>query len=864
MEVSNSNISNLFACLSNINDKFENKIVKVQESIIANNYTKEEIDKIKENVSQQIENLDQIINNFSSTVDDKIDDKFTNEITEQLQGKIDDKFNEKLDSVISSKLESNFDSIINTKINDNNQIINNSISKIGDLLNFGSDTSKVYSKEEANQLFLDKSTAGSKFDDLNTKIDANIYSKEEANQLFLDKSTAGSKFDDLNTKIDANIYSKEEANQLFLDKSTAKNTFEGINTKLSTIDDKFDELNINLVSKAETKNVYSKEDIDQLLENKYLNLTDAGEKFDELNSKIETTKIETNKLLEKLDSEIIDNYFDKTTIESKLSSKAETENVYSKADMNNLLKTDYLNKLAIETKFGEISSKIDLNQSSINSLVINNKSELEGKINLKSDIENVYTKKDIDDKLKLKVDTDVLDNYLDSDSISTKLQNYCLKTNLNTDISELQKIKDIEGLITNNKSELRGLIDSNKSEINKHETSISNFSDILNFENNSISKVYSKDQINDLLNDEYVKLEDLNTEIENLQNSIKSIASEESIKLFNENFQGFNNRVGDLEAQISYKANSSDVNDLLSNKLDKLVDDEYIKLSNLNDKLSEQQKINDLSSLIDTKANSEDVYTITNVNDLLKNKLDVSKINDYPKRTEIESIKTELSNSIQAINNILDFENENSKVYSKEQVDEKISDGFKSLFDRGWASINPINTKIKLDVSTVTSIGTSKIDNISIYCRNILSNTISRIYGTLYISKDATTQNSSVVETSVGKESGQAGIVSLGVKLTYYYTLDEIKNNSAPNYTEKNLGIIPLNFHITSITKGSVDTSQVEIYFEGYKFGYFLGTSTKPTADYLILDFQYYSANYTNGILKWRINNCDLETYKLR
>lgn len=729
MEISNSNISNLFACLSNINDKFENKIVKLQESVIANNYTKEEIDKIKENISQQIENLDQIINNFSSTVDDKIDDKFTNEITEQLQGKIDDKFNEKLDSVISSKLESNFDSIINTKINDNNQIINNSISKIGDLLNFGSDTSKVYSKEEANQLFLDKSTAGSKF--------------------------------------------------------------EGMNTKLSTIDDKFDELNINL------------------------------------------------------------------------SSKAETENVYSKEDMNNLLKTDYLNKSAIETKFGEISSKIDLNQSSINSLVINNKSELEEKINLKSDIENVYTKKDIDDKLKLKVDTDVLDNYLDSDSISTKLQNYCLKTNLNTDISELQKIKDIEGLITNNKSELRGLIDSNKSEINKHETSISNFSDILNFENNSISKVYSKDQINDLLNDEYVKLEDLNTEIENLQNSIKSIASEESIKLFNENFQGFNNRVGDLEAQISYKANSSDVNDLLSNKLDKLVDDEYIKLSNLNDKLSEQQKINDLSSLIDTKANSEDVYTITNVNDLLKNKLDVSKINDYPKRTEIESIQTELSNSIQAINNILDFENENSKVYSKEQVDEKISDGFKSLFDRGWANINPISTEIKLDVSTVTSIGTSKIDNIS-YCRNILSNTISRIYGTLYISKDVTTQNTSVVETSVGKESGQAGIVSLGVKLTYYYTLDEIKNNSAPNYTEKNLGIIPLNFHITSITKGSANTSQVEIYFEGYKFGYFLGTSTKPTADYLILDFQYYSANYTNGILKWRINNCDLETYKLR
>ena len=68
MEISNSNLTNLFACLSNINDKFENKIIKVQETVATNNYTKDEIDKIQENISQQIENLDIIIKDFSSVL----------------------------------------------------------------------------------------------------------------------------------------------------------------------------------------------------------------------------------------------------------------------------------------------------------------------------------------------------------------------------------------------------------------------------------------------------------------------------------------------------------------------------------------------------------------------------------------------------------------------------------------------------------------------------------------------------------------------------------------------------------------------------------------------------------------------------
>ena len=117
--------------------------------------------------------------------------------------------------------------------------------------------------------------------------------------------------------------------------------------------------------------------------------------------------------------------------------------VYSKEDMNTLLENNYLNKTLIETKFEEMNSEM----STINSLITNNKNDLEAKINSIPNIENIYSKEEIDNKLKLKVDTSVLDNYLDSNSISTELQKYCLKTNLNTDISELQKIKDIETII---------------------------------------------------------------------------------------------------------------------------------------------------------------------------------------------------------------------------------------------------------------------------------------------------------------------------------------------------------------------------------------------------------------------------------
>ena len=266
-------------------------------------------------------------------------------------------------------------------------------------------------------------------------------------------------------------------------------------------------------------------------------------------------------------------------------------------------------------------------------------------------------------------------------------------------------------------------------------------------------------KLDKLVDDEYVKLTDLNTEIEKLQNSI--------------NLKSDSTRIDQLETSLTTGITDAKKGIVLvqNNKLDKLVNDEYVKLSNLNDKLSEQQKINDLASLIDTKANSEDVYTITDIDDLLKNKLNTSEINNYPNRTEVNDIKTEFDNSIQAINNILDFENKNSKVYSKEQVDEKISNGFKSFRKKlDLASISEINY---LQESMCHSIGTYYyLNNFNQDLSMISNNSIIKISGNLKISKDKIS-NDSVVETAIGKFEGKIGIHTLGVKLEYIYIYNE-------------------------------------------------------------------------------------------
>ena len=131
MDVSNSNISNLFACLSNINDKFENKIVKVQET-----------------VSHQIENFDSII-------DSKINDN--NQIINKSISDINDllNFGSNTSKVYSKdEVNENFldKSAAENKFNDFNTKINTT----------------VYSKEDTNKLLAQK---------LNSEIINNYFDK---------------------------------------------------------------------------------------------------------------------------------------------------------------------------------------------------------------------------------------------------------------------------------------------------------------------------------------------------------------------------------------------------------------------------------------------------------------------------------------------------------------------------------------------------------------------------------------------------------------------------------------------------------------------------------------------------------------
>ena len=512
------------------------------------------------------------------------------------------------------------------------------------------------------------------------------------------------------------------------------------------------------------------------ISNLFACLSNINDKFENKIVKVqETVSHQIENFDSIIDSKINDNnqIINKSIsdINDLLNFGSNTSKVYSKDEVNE----NFLDKSAAENKFNDFNTKINT---------------------------TVYSKEDTNKLLAQKLNSEIINNYLDTNSISTELQKYCLKTNLNTDISELQKIKDIEGLIT-----------SNKSEIDIHETSISKFSNILNFEDNSVSKVYSKDQINSLLTNDYLN----KSEVQSIQTN--------------------------LSGEI--------------NKLKEILD--------FNNETSKVYSKEVIDNKLLSKANSEDVYTITSTNELLKNKLDVSEINNYPNKTEVDAIKTELSNQIQSINDILNFENENSKVYSKEQVDNQISNKFNSLFDSGRYFIDTISVEAKLVASQVTSIGSLQIYHLSKSHPEIYPKTLVKIYGNLRINKKITgTNNSSEVETVIGKSPGAAGIISLGVNLRHYYTyntnIDGSLTTVCTNLNE--LGAMPLNFHVISIVPGSSSTSEVIIYFEGYKFGKFLNLTDPPTADYLDLDFQYYSANYSKNIYKWIIEGY-IEVYKI-
>ena len=608
MEISNSNLTNLFACLSNINDKFENKIVKVQETIATNNYTKDEIDKIQENISQQIENLDIIIKDFSSTVDNKIDNKFENEITDQLQNKIDEKFDEKLNSVINSKLESNFDSFIDSKINDNNQIINKSISNIND--NF------------------------------------------------------------------KNVYSKDETNKIFLDKSLAEN------------------------------------------------------KFGEINSN--QTKI----------NELITN--NRNELEAKINLKSDIENVYSKDDMNKLLENNYLNKSVIETEFGEINS----NQTKINELITNNRNELEAKINLKSDIENVYSKDDIDDKLKLKVETSVLDNYLDSNSISTKLENYCLKSDLlnNINTKRIEFLNDKGNLVINTtsfsfpagdsriyfpaiclnsnfyilndraftdkpislytnrgiefntnangeiidptfqKTSLKNLVTSEMTTELKKQLISNNLMDNVcptyRFCENNYAKTVDIDSVYETLdtkvNNNKSELQELiNTNKSNINNLSKNKAENSIVNEHTSTLSNLSNILNFNDNSVSKVYSKDQINNLLNNKLDKLSDDEYVKLSMLNNNYPNNTELSneinkvyskeEINNKLDLKANSEDVYKKTEIdNKFTENQFDSD---NYYTKTEVDSNISTVNGNFDNYYN-KDYITEN--YYTKTQINSRV------------------------------------------------------------------------------------------------------------------------------------------------------------------------------------------------
>lgn len=111
------------------------------------------------------------------------------------------------------------------------------------------------------------------------------------------------------------------------------------------------------------------------------------------------TKQEIDDKLKKIDvsGQIAEKTYDKSTVDTKLSTKANAADVYSKQEIDNKLKND---NTTVTNTLKEKANAADVNKqiTTINTTIVNNKNALSEEIATKANAADVYTKTQIDSK----------------------------------------------------------------------------------------------------------------------------------------------------------------------------------------------------------------------------------------------------------------------------------------------------------------------------------------------------------------------------------------------------------------------------------------------------------------------------------
>ena len=469
-------------------------------------------------------------------------------------------------------------------------------------------------------------------------------------------------------KADAdNVYTKSEIDDKLVNVLTRDDTYTKTN-----IDDM-------IAGKANVDSVYSRSQSDAMLRGK-VNVGDVYTNADVDNLLIEKANLEEVYSIKESDAKF-DEKADKTSVYTKeeidalVGSKANKDEVYTKDEVD-----------------GELSvlsdSLVELSEQYNDYVTANNE-----KVNAKANAEDVYTKNESDEKfnsiennaneLKNSFEAYVEDNNVnvaakaDSDNVYTKHEIDDI-TNTKVDNSEFN-------VLENNVAELSAALNKTltdvassivtqteyKKDFKATQDTFGTLTENINEIKDSVSGISETVSNNKNEFDEYVSL---NNE------EVSSKASQESLDNLSSIVDDVKIELSDVEDTINGKANSSDV----------YTKDEIVSLLEAKANLEEvYRKVDTYSAekiqeLLDLEVNKDEVYTISQVDNLLNAKADISKLDDYAKTTDVDdklnakADKTEIpsldgyatiahvENEVNAINDKFDLKSDKSEVEALE------------------------------------------------------------------------------------------------------------------------------------------------------------------------------------------------------
>lgn len=378
-----SQIDNL---LTTINNTINNK------ADITNVYTKEEINNIIDDLNIDPDDIVQIEND----IEDLKAGTISKVVYTALDGKlaVTDYRGNVTNYTIPYFNSANYytktqaDSAISTAVGNLNTLIQ---TKFGDYYT----KSQTYSKTEVD----------SKIASIPTFDSSQYYTKTQTDtalNLKADKSTTYTKTD-VDAKLTeyakiSNVYTKTQTDSLLSSKANTADVYNKTQVYTKT------EVDGLLTGKVNTGDIYNKIEIDDKV----------GDLQDQIN-----------------DLGNLDNYYTKTEVDTKLSTKADSSSVYTKTQTDTLLSSK-ANTADVYTKTQTYT------QTEVNNLLADKanqsttytKTEVDTKLNQKADITNVYTKSQT--YTQAEVDAKIVNLEGDINTVDAKFSNYYTKTESDT------------------------------------------------------------------------------------------------------------------------------------------------------------------------------------------------------------------------------------------------------------------------------------------------------------------------------------------------------------------------------------------------------------------------------------------------